>query len=312
MKITRFKLLQGGKEGIAIEAEEYLKSDDKWVIIDDVKRTRKLIIPDKLIEEIAKLKYFFLNLTNHWIQPYTKFYDSEALKLFEVEGSQPTQTQLLLQNIWNKTSIIYATLNDKGFSIGGRIDSIESKPIVINCPAISADDDVGFFNECVDLLESIFAQIDNYFTSKVIPLEAGKANLPVEETEGKTITELTELVAENFQKKGAIILMDANTQQDSLPETTNKSEAVLHTGTGSIDGDNIENVEDGTDDSKSEKKLEPFGKPASEAEFDADLSKDTPQAKKSEKDDNGDIGHLEHTENVDGTPAASQSEDEEW
>ncbi len=311
MKITRFKLLQGGNEGIAIEAEEYLKADGKWVIIDDVKRTRKLIIPDKLMKEIAKLKYFFLNLTNHWIHPYTKFYDSEALKLFEV-GSQPTQTQLLLQNIWNKTSIIYATLDGKGFSIGGRIDSIESKPIVINCPAISADDDVGFFNECVDLLESIFAQIDEYFTSKVIPIEAGKANLPVEETEGKTITELTELVAENFQKKGAIILMDANTQQDSLSETTDKPKTVLHTGTGSIDGANIKHAKGEADDSKSEKKEEPYGKPASEAEFNADLSKDTPQAKESGKDDHGDLGPLEHTENVGDTPAASQSQDEEW
>ncbi len=311
MKIKRFKLLRGGKDGILIEAKEYLKSG-RYAIVDDVQRTRKLEIPKELIDEISKLKYYFLNITGHWIHPYTKFYDAEAFKLFEVEDVQPTQSQLILKDLWSKTSIIYASADEKGFTIGGRIDMIENKPIVINCPAITADDDIGFYNECIDLIDLIVVKIIDYFKIQAIPMEAGKANLPIEETEGKTITEITDLVVAKFEEKGAIILVDANTQQDSLPEITDKSEAVLHTGTGSIDGKNIEQVEDEDKKSESEKKTEPFGKPASEKEFNADLSKDTPQAKQGEKDDHGDLGHLEHTENVEGVPADSQSQDEEW
>lgn len=309
MEITKFKLLNGGNDGIYVEAKEYL-SAGTYKIVDNVKRTRKIMLSDELKEKIKKLKYFFLNLTGHWISPYSKYYDAESGTLLKVEHSEVPKPQLLVKDLWNKTEITGAKSSNDGFLLTGKIETVEGKMLGLATPFITEDDDIGFFTECMEILDKIAIGISEYLHAQAIPIEAAKKLIPKELIDGKTKDEIVQLVVDRFENTGAIIMISEN---NKLSETIKGNDTKLHEGTKNIDGENLPTVSESQD-----KKVAPFGKPASEREFPADLSKDIPEEKKaSDSKVAEDLGNLEHTENMggdlentnmDGNPGKSEDE----
>ena len=170
MKVLKFKLLKGGDEGIKIDAKEYLPSGNVK-IVDDVSRTRKIMISDNLRAEIKKLKYFFLNLTGHWIGPYQKFYDKETYSLIDVQADAEN-AHILVKNLWNKTEITGAKATEnEGFLITGTIETVEGKKMGFTTPWVTADDDIGFFYDAMDVISQIATGIAEYVTNMAISIE---------------------------------------------------------------------------------------------------------------------------------------------
>ena len=87
MNITKFKLINGGIAGIVVDAKESIPYRGHMMIVDDVNRTRRIILPESIRRKVQEMKYFFLNITSHWIEPYNKFYDIKSYTL-----SDPPQT----------------------------------------------------------------------------------------------------------------------------------------------------------------------------------------------------------------------------
>jgi len=309
MKISKFKLLNGGRDGIVVEAKEYLAAG-QFKIVDDVRRTRKINISDGLKKEIDKLKYFFLNLTGHWIAPYSKYYDAESFTLLKVEGAEPPKPQLLLKELWQKTFITGAVASGNGFILTGMIETVENKKLGLATPFVTEDDDIGFYTECVDVLEKIVIDISKYLRSQAIPIEDAKKFIPQELLEGKTTDEVVQIVIDKLEDKGAIIMVSTEETTDALAENTSTAKTKVHTNQGNIDGNNFEPVET-TDDQieEKDKKVDPFGKPASEGEFGADLSQDIARGKSDIPPDQGDMSNLEYSENVTGNIEDSSTDE---
>lgn len=326
MKIMKFKLLNGGLDGIELEAKEYLASG-KFQIVDDVKRTRRIMLSDELIDEVKKLKYFFLNLTGHWIPPFNSYYDAEAKKILPI-GDEPSKAHLLLKDLWNKVTVTGAKANGEGFLLTGKIEAVEGKQMGLSTVFVTSDDDIGFFTEAMQVLDDVAVGISEYIRTQAIPIEEAKQKVPKKLIEGKTDEEIGQIAAEYMMKNGAIIMMNGNNEPDQLPEKTGE-DATVHESTKSIDSKNQPEAKEDVSESKDDQrgkvgdndgsegnggvqqsdeaenqsdaksaKKEPFGQAA--ASLPADVSGEIAQpAKKSDDGPKGqDLTSMEHSENM--------------
>jgi len=351
MNIMKFKLLNEGNDGIVVEAKEYLASGH-FKIVDDVKRTRKVMVSDELKKEVNKLKYFLLNLTGHWIAPYSKFYDNQSYSILPITDAEPSKVHLLLKYLWNIISVTGAKATKKGFLLTGTIEAVEGKKMGFSTPFITADDDIGFFSEAQTVLDNIAKEISGYLRAQAIPIDQAIKELPEELKSGKNKDEIVEAVFEYMMKRGAIIMMDNEASDTMLNENNNEDESVLHKSTRTIDAKlqqeakNDDSEEEESDQEQSEpdpdnggnkglqenkpdyeqedsngesenitvdEKKNPYGPPA--ADIPADITGDVPRNKtKAEQAANIDLTLLEHSENM-GVELPDEEQEEgtdEW
>ena len=156
MNISKFKILDGGLSGVRIESIEKMPHEN-MMFLDDVQRTRKVPLSDELRNKIQNLKYFYLNLTSHWISPFNNYFDLSEYKLgplVEKDGKMP-QGQSLLHDIWNHTKITGVTIKNGGFVITGEIEVVEGKKIGIATPFITEEDDLSFYLDARKHIENI-------------------------------------------------------------------------------------------------------------------------------------------------------------
>jgi hypothetical protein len=329
MQVTKFKLVNGGLGGIEIKAKEFL-GNGNMSIVDNVNRERKIMPPDSLLKEIKKLKYYFLNITNHWIPPFNQNFDKETMTILSSPAEGTGKSYEILKSLWQKTNITGASTKDSGFVITGEIEVLENKKMGLSTPHITVEDDLGFFLECVNVLNNISNEISSFISSYTIPIEQAKQTLSQEEMEGKSEDEIMETFMDYAQKRGMIVMMSSD--QDSIVENNNDNNPEVHQS-GTIDSHEQEEAEseDQSEDNNKEdiqeeepsetvstnkdEKVNPFGAPA--ADIPADLSGDVPQYKDGGSEENvpgTELESLEHSEMM-GVDDADNEKDEntdEW
>lgn len=257
MKLKRFKLIDGGIGGIAITCTEYVQGKSGAIIPDDVTRTRKVSFPFKFLQNVSKLKYYFLNMTAHWIEPYDKYYDRGTNRILPLPetGSVPMGQSLLIE-LMNKTNITGAIFTGKGFLLTGDINSYGDKKVGISTRLVTEDDDAGFYNEAIGVIQSIFSDVGMFIKDGMILEGSPKEYLSQygEDTNKEGFANLSEdelmtRVFDAMQKRGAIIMIKDG---EDIPEVDNfvaisenaqeEAQIILNTGTGSIDGKHLEEV----------------------------------------------------------------------
>jgi len=249
MNIIKFKLLDGGLSGVRIDAVEKMPHEN-MMFLDDVQRTRKIPLGDELREKIQNLKYFFLNLTSHWISPFNKYFDLQEYKLLpliEINDQQP-QGQTLLHDIWNHTKITGVTIKNGGFVITGTIEVVDMKKIGISTPFITEEDDLSFYLDARKHIEDIMEELGNTIEMRMLPIPTSKQMLL---SFGEKEEEVSDLNLEELEKKfynrlvdrGAIIIIDDNYFNDPGKIGNGPSEAILNTNTNSIDSHNMPEAE---------------------------------------------------------------------
>lgn len=237
MDIIKFKLIAGGRGGIEVTAKEFLTSG-KFQIVDDVKRKRRIPLSDELINEVKKLKYYLLNLSSHWIPVYDQYFDKETYTLLPLELPEPKRAQLVLKELWNKTEVTGAKSSIAGFLLTGKIETIKDKFMDIKTPFVDEDDDFGFFEEAIEVLNKVSKGIGEYILTHKLSIESGAQDLPDEVLSSKNKDEIAALVEERFMARGAIIMMS---DSNELPE--HKDDVILHQGKSNINGDSVKSAE---------------------------------------------------------------------
>lgn len=326
LEVAKFKLIDGGRGGIIIEGREAVQLSNTYQVIDEIKRTRKLVLSEDVIGKVQRLKYFFLNCTGHWMSPFNKYYDileNKALPINPGLDGKIKDGQELLRNLLNKTVITGISYSSGGFVITGSIETVLGKKVVINTPFITEEDDLGFYSSAVECIGDCIHTIVNTFSSNVLPQIDPKTILSEEEMKGLNMSELTNLVVEKLVDRNMIMLIKED-GPEVLSENTDKK-TKISTSTGSIDSHNIPE----TEEYKSE--LEPpieeeqessadrvvrenlnantrnaFGNPASDSEMPEEF-----QAK--DKVSGRDLESLEHSENMGlGGEEQTKIEAEQW
>lgn len=283
LQISKFKLIDHGRGGIEIEGKESMVMDGGYAVIDKVSRERRLMLAPDVVSKIQELKYFFFNLTAHWLPPFNKYYDITNHRLKEIEldeKGEMKQGQSMLRNLWSRTDITGISYKNGGFVMTGKIESIEGKTVVINTPFITESDDVGFFSDAIDKIEECIKLIIEYLDRKQLPAYDPKALLSKEELNDNDINALSKKVVDKLVDKGLIVLV--NDSEDDYPRLPFNGTTV-HPGTSNIDGDNLPEAEEHEDDEtpevtaemiaeaerkdreikeKLERPSDPFGKPA--------------------------------------------------
>jgi len=235
MNITKFKLLGGGFSGIEVEAIEGIRQG-KVMIMDHVKRTRGLPLSKELIEEIQGLKYFFLNLTSHWIDPFNKYFDLNTYILSDIVISEETHKmitgQKLLHDIWNHTKINGASIKSGGCIIMGEIEVVEGKKLGLATPFITEEDDVSFYVELMEKMNNITEHLNEFLTAHALPEHVDQEMMKmigekVSETERLTDDDMEERLMNKFIDKGIIVMVE------------NGDTTTVHTSTKSIDSKNV-------------------------------------------------------------------------
>lgn len=259
MKLTKFKLIAGGLGGISITCTEYIMGTNNVMFSDDVTRTRKVPFPYKFKQSVARLKYYFLVLTGHWIEPFNKYYNrsTHTIARLPETGTTPMGQTILLE-IMNKINITGVVFTGKGFLFTGTIDSYGDKTIGISTRLVTEEDDAGFYQEALGVINSVFSDVGIFFKEGKVIEDSPKTYLEdmgyseKEDLGDLSEEEMTERVLDAFQKRGGIVLMPADGSSISIDNASSKDikvslddktgNVVLDTRTGSIDGKHLEEV----------------------------------------------------------------------
>jgi len=306
MRIKQFKLLSRGEEGIQVHAKEFI-AGEKYQVIDDVQRTRKLSVDKPLVEEVQKLKYFFLNLTGHWIEPYSNHYDSVEKKVLYVKG-EAKSSHVILKDLWNRTFVTGATAGDNGsFVITGEIEITPEKKIGLATPLIHQEDDFGFHADCLKTLNDISVKISEYFASGTALVERKIKELPSKP--GMTEEEVADEELSRMVRNNIIAPMEG-ISADEGDEQSDTGQPALNESTKNIDGKHLK--EAGIEEPDFEpKKPDPYGPPA--ATIPADTTGEVPTPAEQKATDPGDLSSMEHSESM-GISEQDEKEgdEEEW
>lgn len=310
MNVTKFSLISNGYIGIRVSAVEAVERENV-TMLDHVVRERRYQIPKDLREKINGLKYFFLNLTGHWISPFNKYFDINSYTVTDPEpGKEPTGAYNLLHSLLNHTQITGVSTRNAGFCISGTIDITDDKKIAITTPFVTEEDDVSFFVEAQEkimgILESTAIEMTTTKAVSIDAREVAKA-IKMHDADKMNEKEVTENVIEKLQQKGFFVMKDEN---PDLPKV--KSDYRMHTGTSSIDSHKLpQSVEvkedDNADDTpkyQKEKKVEKkdIGRGTLASEKNFPILDDIPvYVQKQHERDNPSGGSLEifeHSENM--------------
>ena len=320
MNITKFKLRAGGFDGVTVEGIEKMPHEN-MMYLDDVLRTRKVPISDELREKIQNLKYFYLNITSHWIAPYNKYFDLKEYKLLPLTmvNDQIPQGQTLLHDIWNHTKITGVTVKNGGFVITGEIEVVDGKKIGLSTPFITEEDDLSFYMDAIKKIEDILEDLSSAIETRALPMPKDKAQMMIsfgenaEEMESLSMDEIEQKIVNRLIDKGAIIMMDENAFSPK-EISDGSSKAKLNTNTNSIDSNNMpdaeihheENVD--SDDVPAEeekpvtKKKSKNSSLVSDAKFNVDMNSEIPKAVPGKKQEDmpagGSLEDLEYSANL--------------
>jgi len=318
LEISKFKLIDGGRGGISIEAREAVQLSKNYQVIDKITRERKLILPDEIIYQVQLLKYHFLNCTGHWMPPFNNYYDLLGHKLTPIEVDPKTNKmkagQQMLNSLWNKTDITGVSFKSGGFVITGTVEAVDGKKTVMNTPFITEEDDLGFFTDAIDRIGDCIHSIVNNFNVHELPSYNPATVLSEEEMKGLDMSELTSLVVEKLVDRNMIMLVRDDGDNPAIEENTKKDNKV-NTNTGSIDSHNMPDKTISEDDvSEADEQVrknllanqkDVFGRPASDNEFPEELrSKDKVAA--------SDLAELEHSTNMGLGGEEVNKEAEKW
>jgi hypothetical protein len=322
MNISKFTLLSGGIDGVKIEAIEKMPHE-KMLFLDQVTRTRKVPLSEELRDKIQNLKYFYLNLTSHWIAPFNKYFDLQEYKLLPVvmvDDQIPTGQTLLL-DIWNHTKITGVTIRNGGFVITGTIEVVEGKKIGVATPFITEEDDLSFYMTAINKITEIMEDLEQSINTRALPAPNDKQMLisfgETEETiDATSIEEIERRVLDRLVDKGAIIMMDSDSFGDEKKEISDgSSKASLNTNTSSIDSHNMPDADEDVDsdgvpaeDEKTEYekattvKADKNSSLVSDAKFKADLNDDIAKDKETVPEEQipegGSLEELEYSQNM--------------
>lgn len=241
MNISSFKLINGGYSGVTVKAVEPV-AQGNMTVLDNVNRERPYPLPDDLRNKIQDMKYFFLNLTGHWIEPFNRYFDGAEYKVIpQPEGVEPPKGYFIMQNILNHTKVTGVTIKNSGFCMMGEIETVEGKKMGVTTPFVNETDDVAFFIEAMDRIAVIMDDLSGVIRSnKALPFNATEVvksiGIKSEDASQMTEQEMIDMVIENLQDRGAIIMMssDGNNMLSEGDKTT------LYASTGSIDSHNIQ------------------------------------------------------------------------
>jgi len=176
MKLTKFKLIDGGR-GIEVEAAQPIHKSG-MLILDKYNISRKIAVSDKVKDAVSDLKYSFLNLTGHWMPPFSNYIDDQKtfIPAFEKdpEIQKSDKTHEIIVKLWDHTRINGALIRDGAFMILGQIEVLDGKTIAINTPYICEDDDFHFFNETIERIEIAAEAIVEFLSGDKLSIQNSK------------------------------------------------------------------------------------------------------------------------------------------
>ena len=255
MQISKFKLIDHGRGGIVIEGKESVQIGSSYAVVDSIKRERRLMLSEDIMCKINELKYYFYNLTGHWVSPYNNYYDAVNHRMHDIVPDKDGKIKPgheMLRTLWSRTEITGISYKNGGFVITGEIEAVEGKKVVINTPFIVEDDDIGFFHDAMDKIEECIRIIISFINAKHLPEFDPSKYLSDEEMSDKDVNELSRKVVDKLIDKGLIVLVGSD-DHPRLPFSKEEGGMTVHADTGSIDGDNIpESEEEESEDEKYE------------------------------------------------------------
>ena len=230
--IGSFKLHKQGQEGIEISSEQLSRSihvDNQEVFQDNVNTYRKNIVPPHITEAIGRLRYYFLNLTGHWIDLYNPYMDNDNRIIIPLPEN-PKRGHIYLKTLWQATEVTQVKFTSHSLQIMGTIDVIPGKPLPINPPKITHEDNLDWYMEAEAKIRAIFKLLVQYFST--IPLnnvDDYRKYLVANAKEETKIDiasfddeQVMNKIIDKFSEAGAIVMMDGDVMRDAIGELTEK------------------------------------------------------------------------------------------
>lgn len=250
MSVSRIKLLNNGWGGIEVNATEIMHQGN-FNIIDEVKRRRPLPVSDDIRKKVESLKYFYLNLTRHWMTPFNKYFDMTTYSVIDPkEGETPTPSYEMMKTLLNSTEITDIAVSASGFIISGKLEVISGKKIAITTPNVTEEDDVSFFLDAMDKINYIMEAVNGMiYSPKALEFDARTAAKHAQIKEAfddeQSTEDIMKLFVDKLAGRGLVYIQDGPYSEPKKVEQDNNNphtNTTLHTNTSSIDSLNVADV----------------------------------------------------------------------
>jgi hypothetical protein len=211
--------LQKGHGGLTVEVKTYFEVAGGRKIVESGTRGRTIPILPNLRKKIDNLKYYYLILTGHWIDPYNDYFDKEVMRpRVPGAGEEYNGPWATLTELWEKTFITAANVTDDGgFIISGFLEVIPKKPVNITIPKVKVSDDYSMFEDTINVLNEVAVEMINYFTVGTILEDPrntlkGLRDYSDNDMKGLNDQEVEEQLIEILESRGAIIISPSDSQ----------------------------------------------------------------------------------------------------
>jgi len=202
MKIISFKLKDDGYKGVVVIREEAVQKQEQ-TILDEVKRTRGIPIPNELRSTIDKLKFHFLSLTRQFQPEWKQWLENNAI----VDDHFRESGYKNCVKLWDDTTITGLNLQNGCIQITGKIAMIGEKIQGLTHPAIVEEDEYEFFGELEVVVKEVTDAVAKYLDDKNLKMMTGEqyAMKFCKESELEGITDKEEYMIEHLTKKGYFV-----------------------------------------------------------------------------------------------------------
>jgi hypothetical protein len=259
MKLREITLVDQGFLGVVVSGLDPVKGE-KHYFLDDLTRERRSPVPEHIMKKFKKLNYYFLNITGHWISVYDKYLND---KKEIVSPEEATGAYMHFKSLWDSAVVTKIKADDSSFILAGQVERVEDKPVKIRTPKITAEDDLGFYADARDDIQSLFHDILLWIDTKSLPsadtakhyIQSRGNDKDQASLSSMDQQEIIDTLIQSLDSKGFIVMMNAadEDQVRAITENSSEDDSQIYSS-GNIDSDRMPEVEGIFDDDQEEVK----------------------------------------------------------
>ena len=267
MIVKKVELIDNGNKGVKVTFDGQRKINDQISAKRKNQMTESFPLPIPLRLKFNNLKYFFLTMLGIWrddqwteylLDDFSGFKSVDDI-INDLGIDDDNDKKALLQKqissyimaadtAFSNTKILGYELDNTKIKILGTYEAIEGKPIKVNLPFISEDDDYDFYQEAEQVMASISSDLFSHLKQENLEIENVKEILSlylkdqaeIERVKEQTEEESWEELVHRLESKGAIVMPLAGSELEKSLNENNDVEKMEFASNGTMNENRFE------------------------------------------------------------------------
>lgn len=224
MKIESFELINRGYGGITVVGMEAIEKDRATIFVD-VKKKYPVPLSQELLFNIAKLKKYYLEMTNYWRPSFSALKVVDG-RLIDETGRVDASAMTEALTIWENSRLNKVYRKKNGYVLCGTMTNmITDRQFALNTPLIDPEDGYENFTKLQTGVEFCFTMVSDFIADKTFRLSNsrqlalefyGESSAELERVDALPDSEVENIMIRNLESRGHLVVK----MEEMIPEKT--------------------------------------------------------------------------------------------